>query len=201
MRRVSKASGPELTFSSRWTDHACSCRLVSIWRLEDGIPSTREYALRPADVSEEVPATSSAAYWPVRNEDNVKSRAEVIERFNRLSLADSMLEVIEIRTGKAECRMKFESGGVLRSEGASIFDPKAFEAVYEPALLRFLDVRSMVCGGAYQLNSTVVDYGAEPSVNREYIEFYFDLTGGSDPEAFLVRLKFLAKDFELGRWP
>lgn len=125
-------------------------------------------------------------------------RAAIIKRFNTLlSLADSLLGVLELRTGEAECRLKFDFARVLRAEGASIFDP---EAVYKPASLRLFGVRSIVFSGTYQLNSTVVDFGAEPSDEDDFIEFYFDLTGGSDPDAFLVRLKILAKEFEFGRW-
>jgi hypothetical protein len=56
-----------------------------------------------------------------------------------------------------------------------------------------------VWGGPYQLNSTVVGFGASEAANaQQYVEFSFDLTGGHDPEAFLVKVRIVAKDFEFG---
>jgi hypothetical protein len=114
--------------------------------------------------------------------------------FNRLYLGDSLLQQVVLDIGEAKCQLKFNAGKVLKAEGASIFEP---EAKFEPAFLRFRGVRSLCCeGGPYQLNSTVVDFGAAPSEDSDCIEFYFDLTGGTDPEAFMVKVKVLAKYFE-----
>jgi hypothetical protein len=125
-------------------------------------------------------------------------RAEIITRFNTLvSLGDALLQVVELRTGEAECRVKFDFARKLKAEGASIFDP---EENFEPASLCLRGVQSIVCDGTYQLNSTVVDFGAAPSGDREFIEFYFELSGGTDPDAFLVKVKILATDFQLGIW-
>ncbi|WP_257450598.1 hypothetical protein [Archangium lipolyticum] len=123
-------------------------------------------------------------------------RTKIISRFNTLYLGDSLLQQVELKIGEAECLLKFNAGKVLRAEGASIFDA---EARFAPALLRLQGVRSITCeGGRYQLNSTVVDFGAVASADREYIEFYLDLTGGTDPDAFMVKVKFEAKAFEFG---
>jgi len=123
-------------------------------------------------------------------------RTEIVREFNRLYLGDSLLQQVVLDIMEATCRLKFNAGKVLKAERASIFEP---EAKFEPASLRFQGVRSLSCaGGPYQLNSTVVDFGAAPSGDRDYIEFYFDLTGGTDPEAFMVQVKILAKYFEFG---
>lgn len=123
-------------------------------------------------------------------------RTEIVREFNRLYLGDSLLQQVVLDISEATCWLRFNAGKVLRVEGASIFEP---EAKFEPALLRFQGVRSLCCeGGPYQLNSSVVDFGAASSGNGDYIEFYFDLTGGTDPEAFMVKVKVLAKEFEFG---
>ena len=113
-----------------------------------------------------------------------------------IALGDSLLQRLDLRTGKAECTMVFDFGRLLKAEGASAFDP---EAVYEPACLSFVGVRSVSFDGAvYQLNSTVVGHGAEPGPVAGFVEFYFDLTGGSDAEFFMARMKIVARDFRFG---
>ncbi len=123
-------------------------------------------------------------------------RTEMMTGFNRLYLGDSLLQQVELKIVDAECRLRFNAGMVLKAKEASIFEP---EAKYAPAVLRLEGVRSITFeGGRYQLNSTVVDFGAVPGTDCDHIEFYFDLTGGVDPDAFLVRLKFEAKAFAFG---
>jgi len=124
---------------------------------------------------------------------------EIATRFNRrLSLGDALLQVLELRTGAAQCRLKFESGRLLKDEEVSW--PSEPEARFEPASLCFHGVRSIDFDGSYQLNSTVIDFGATSNGSSEYVEFYFDLTGGRDPECFIVKLKIVAKSFEYGPW-
>lgn len=128
----------------------------------------------------------------------VLQKDEMVARFNtRLSLGDALLQIMELRTGAAECRLKFESGGLLGVESTSSFD---MEARYKPASLWFHGVRSIDFDGSYQLNSTVVDFGASARSDSEYIEFYFDLTGGHDAERYYVKMKIVAKSFEYGPW-
>jgi hypothetical protein len=123
-------------------------------------------------------------------------RTEIVTRFNRLYLGDSLLQQVELKIGEAECRLTFNAGKVLKAEGGSIFEP---EAKFAPAVLRLQGVRSISCeGGRYQLNSTVLDFGATPSEDRVHIDFYFDLTGGTDPDAFMVKVKFEARGFDFG---
>jgi len=121
--------------------------------------------------------------------------AEIARRFNLIYIGDSLLELLELRTGEAECHLRFNMAKVLEAEGANIFEPRA---KYEPAWLRFLGVRSISFDRSYQLNSTVVDFGAIDHGDGAHLEFYFDLTGGVDPDAFLVKVRILAKDFDLG---
>lgn len=123
-------------------------------------------------------------------------RNEFVSRFNTLYLGDSLLRSVEFKIPEAECRLTFGAGMVLKAGGGSIFEP---EATFAPALLRLQGVRSVIWDEkTYQFNSTVVDFGAEVSGEGEYIEFYFTLTGGSDPDAFMVTVKFIAKAFEFG---
>ncbi len=124
------------------------------------------------------------------------NRPEILRRFNTLYLGDSVLQQVILETGGAQCLLRFNVGKVLKGEGASIFDP---EAGFEPALLRLHDVKSVEFrGGAYQLNSTVVDFGASPSEDSDYIEFAFELTGGIDPKSFMVEFRVIARNFEIG---
>jgi len=125
------------------------------------------------------------------------SQVELLRRFNSLYLGDSMLEMVQLKTGEAECRLRFNSGKVLKDDGTTIFSP---ESKFEPASLWLYGVRSIECNGPYQLNSTVVDFGAKPNVEVGFIDFHFDLTGGTDPDAFLVKVKIVAKDFLFGPW-
>jgi hypothetical protein len=121
-----------------------------------------------------------------------------IERtFNsRVGLDDSLLQLVELRTGGAECRLTFDFGRLLNVDASNIFDS---EAVHRPACLTLFGVRSVSCEGAsYQLNSTVVGYGARAVGAEGFFEFYFDLTGGTDPDAFMVKLVITARDFGFG---
>jgi hypothetical protein len=111
-----------------------------------------------------------------------------ISRFNILYIGDSLLERLELNTQEAACHLRFSMARVLEAEGASIFEPRAR---YEPAWLRLSGVRSIRFDRGYQLNSTVVDFGAIDHGDGEYIEFYFELTGGVDPAAFLVKMTIL----------
>lgn len=123
---------------------------------------------------------------------------DVQSRFNRcVGLGDSLLRSINLQTGAASCRFTFEYAVLLKDdENASYFDPVA---VYKPACLEFSDVHSLSFGAAeYQLNSTVVAQGARDSRVSGLIEFYFDLTGGADPDAFMARLSIVARDFSFG---
>jgi len=83
----------------------------------------------------------------------------------------------------------------LQAEDGNIFEPAER---FAPARLRLLGLTAISCdGGGYHLNATVVDFGVELGAN-EFLMFYFDLTGGWDPDAFVVRLRFTAKDFSFG---
>lgn len=124
------------------------------------------------------------------------NRAEIAARFNNLYFGDSLLEEVVLSTATATCRFRFNTAKVLKGKGASIFDP---EASFAPALLRLEGVKSILCeGGTYQLNSTVVDFGAVLIDGGDHVEFYFDLTGGTEPESFMVRIKVLAREFLFG---
>ncbi len=120
---------------------------------------------------------------------------EISNQFNTfLCLDDSLLEVLELRTGDAECSLRFEFASILKAPGGSPYEPRV---KFEPALVSFRGVRSLTFGGEYQLNSTVVGCRAEPVGDGEHINFYFELTGGTDPDAFLVSVTITATSFHV----
>lgn len=121
--------------------------------------------------------------------------SDTLARFNCLYLGDSVLQKVVIDVAAGECVLEFHAGKVLHAENENIFEPVE---KFAPARLRLLELTAISCdGGGYQLNSTVVDFGAELGANESLV-FYFDLTGGWDPDAFVVRLKFVAKNFSFG---
>jgi len=50
---------------------------------------------------------------------------EVVSRFNRLYLGDSLLLKVELNTGGSECKLTFNAGSVLRAEDTNTFEPEA----------------------------------------------------------------------------
>jgi hypothetical protein len=130
------------------------------------------------------------------NEETSMETSDIVARFDCIYLGDSLLEELTFRTAEAQCSLRFHAGSLLAGPEASIFEPVAR---YKPALLRLDGVRSVQFEGApaYQLNATVVDFGARP-VEDGHVEYHFDLTGGADPDAFLVKLKIVARDFAFG---
>lgn len=126
------------------------------------------------------------------------SPAETSTQFNTfVCLDDSLLQVFELRTGDAACILRFEFATILKAPGGSPYDPRVR---FEPARLSFRGVRSVMFGGEYQLNSTVVGCRAEPTGDGEHVTFLFDLTGGTDPEAFLVTVTITASSFDVTAW-
>jgi hypothetical protein len=124
------------------------------------------------------------------------SPGDIAKRFNGLYLGDAVLQHVELRIASAECLLTFDRGMILKP-GGTIFAP---EVSFVPALLSFRRVRTISCeGGRYQLNSTVVDFGAEPSTVEGYVTFSLHLTGGTDPDAFMAKVRIEASDFTFGR--
>jgi hypothetical protein len=56
-------------------------------------------------------------------------------------------------------------------------------------------VREIAFEGRYQLNATMVDIEARVLPDGTGIEFAFELTGGHDADAFLVKMMIVAEDF------
>jgi len=117
-----------------------------------------------------------------------------VAKFNAVAdFDDSQLESIELKIGLAECQLSFGQARLVDPSGSSP------SVVYKNARLKFFNVESVVIDGSiYRLNSTVVGYGAVPANRQDLIEYYFDLTGGREPETFLVRLRIFAQDFAFG---
>lgn len=118
--------------------------------------------------------------------------SESLEAFAKIYIGDSMMQVVELRTADAICRLTFHAGSVLPHAGASIFEPVAR---YTPAIMTIGDVWEVSFEGRYQLNATVVDFDAVPTPDGERIEYTFTLTGGSDPDAFMVKMKVVGGGF------
>lgn len=123
------------------------------------------------------------------------SAADSVANFELVYIGDSLLKVLEIQTGGATCRLRFDAGMVLSPGSMDIFQP---EEKFAPAFLNIFGVRSLTFDGSYQLNSTVVGFGAEALAGGEYVEFYFVLTGGTDPDAFMVKLRIVGRSFTFG---
>lgn len=124
--------------------------------------------------------------------------AEISNQFNTfVSLDDSLLQLLELRTGEAECALKLEFASILKAPGGSPYDP---HVKFEPARVLLRGVRSIVFDGEYQLNSTVVGCRAEPAGDGDHVTFSFDLTGGTDADAFLVTLTITAESFDVSAW-
>ena len=56
----------------------------------------------------------------------------------------------------------------------------------------------MAFDGRFQLNATIIECDATPLPDGEHVEFAFTLTGGSDPDAFVVTLRIIGKEFSFG---
>lgn len=121
---------------------------------------------------------------------------DVIKRFRRVYLGDSLLRRIELDLQANVCTFIFDTALFLKdSSQPSIFDP---EEQYTPARLDLMGVTSMSCpDGEYFLNSTVVDLNVRLSNRADLAEFTFTMTGGVDNETFMRSLRVTAKDFFL----
>lgn len=140
------------------------------------------------------PAQKTSAFrWTGKAVSPAAHPGKVSERFNLLQLGDSLLERFDIRTIDAARALRFSGDSALKSGEAGIFDPAA---EFAPAQLRFEGVKSISFDGRYELNSTVVDFGA--SSDGTNVVFYFDLTGGRSRDAFLVRVEIVAALFSFG---
>ena len=129
------------------------------------------------------------------------NQSSTIARFDVLYMHDSWLDRIEIRTGGKEVLLSLDWVKVLKNAEADPFDP--LETI-KPALLRLTDVRSVQFEGvdadcAYQLNACVVYDSVAPCESSEFLEFTFIMTGGFNQDGSMVKLKVVAKDFQLER--
>ena len=124
---------------------------------------------------------------------------EVLQRFSRVYLGDSIINRIEIDIAASRCSFFISGASLLKDEpSSSIFDP---EQHYAPACLTFEVVRSISCPeGSFFLNSTIVDFEAKPS-DGGLSAFRLVMTGGFDNETFTRSLLILARQLSLGLPP
>lgn len=122
--------------------------------------------------------------------------SQVIARFNRVYLGDSVIQRIEIDMGRAQMTFLCNSALLLRGDqNADIFDP---ERRYQPAQLTFDGVKCFSCPeGRFYLNTTIVHFEAKPADYEGLIESRIEVTGGFDNEFFMRSLIIVARDFSL----
>lgn len=74
------------------------------------------------------------------------SSAEVSTQFNAfVFIDDALLQLLELKTGDAECSLKFSVARILKAPGGSPYDPRL---MFEPGRLSFRGVRSIGFGGS-----------------------------------------------------
>ena len=114
---------------------------------------------------------------------------ETLTRFHSIHIADALIQEIAIENGQARCRFELSRAAILDSPGADRYAPKVR---FSPATLEFTGVRAISFSEQYQLNATIVDFGAVVHSDGEHLEFWFELTGGTDPDAFMASIKIWA---------
>jgi hypothetical protein len=126
-----------------------------------------------------------------------QSKKDVLKRFKRIYLGDSLIKRIEFDIEHRQCLFLLNAALELKDEpNPSIFDPARR---FKPASLVFSGVRSIVCPeGEFFLNSTIIDFEVAPDENSELVRFYLRMTGGFDNESFMRSLVVKARDFYLG---
>ncbi|MEM6290966.1 MAG: hypothetical protein AAGA54_06855 [Myxococcota bacterium] len=131
------------------------------------------------------------------SEETILPPTEVADRFNRMVLLDdALIGRIDLRTGDAQCRIQTDFAGILRPPD---FESASPEATFEPAEIVFRGVHAVDFGTNYQLTSTVVGCKATPAADRVHVDFAFDVTGGTDPDAFYTTFTVTAASFEVTR--
>jgi hypothetical protein len=122
--------------------------------------------------------------------------SQVVGRFSRVYLGDSLIQRIELDMVHARITFLCNSALILREgQNADIFNP---EQRHQPAQMTFDGVKSISCPeGRFYLNSTIVDFGANPADDEGLIEFRMQLTGGFDNDSFMRSLIIVARDFSL----
>jgi hypothetical protein len=123
------------------------------------------------------------------------STSTIIDNLELLHLHDSMVTSFEVLTAKARCRIRLDVAAVLRTKKGDRFNPLVR---YAPALLILEGVREIAFEGRYQLNATIMNIEARALPDGANVEFEFELSGGHDADAYLVKLRIVAKDFALG---
>jgi hypothetical protein len=122
------------------------------------------------------------------------SSLDVVSRFEKVYIGDSLIERIELNLVTAVCKVLLSEASLLR-EVTDIFNPAQR---FEPACLRFEGVQSITCAeGEFYLNNTVVDFDAS-AVNDAQVKFKLEMTGGRENETFMRSLVLIARDFALG---
>lgn len=122
------------------------------------------------------------------------SALDVVSRFEKVYIGDSLIERIELNLVTAVCRV-FLNGASLLREVTDVFNPAQR---FEPACLSFQGTQSVTCAeGEFYLNNTVVDFDAS-AIDDALVRFKLEMTGGLTNETFMRSLVLVARDFSLG---
>ena len=129
--------------------------------------------------------------------NSIKRNAlQVIDRFDRIYLGDSLIQRIGIDVAHAQMTF-FCNSALLLKDGPNpdIFDP---EQRHQPAKLTFEGVKCFLCPeGRFYLNATIVEFDAKAADEKGLVEFRLEMTGGFDNESFMRSLIVVARDFSL----
>lgn len=125
-----------------------------------------------------------------------QNTSEVVDRFSRVYLGDSLIERIEIDMICDRMTFLCSSALLIRdAKNPNIFEP---ERRYQPAYLTFDEVKCFSCPeGNFCLNNTIVNFDARPASEEGLTEFWMEMTGGFDDECFIRSVLILARDFSL----
>jgi hypothetical protein len=128
--------------------------------------------------------------------NNSQNVSQVLARFRRVYLGDSLIQRIAIDMVHAQITFLCTSALILKdSQNADIFNP---EQRHQPAQMTFEGVKSIACPeGRFYLNSTIVDFDAKPADDEGLIDFRIEMTGGFDNDSFMRSLIIVARDFSL----
>lgn len=124
-----------------------------------------------------------------------QNTSEVVNRFSRVYLGDSVIERIEIDMICDQMTFLCNYALLIDANNPNIFEP---ERRYQPAYLTFDEVKCFSCPEAnFCLNNTIVSFDARPASEEGLTEFRMDMTGGFYDESFMRSFIILARDFSL----
>jgi len=112
---------------------------------------------------------------------------DLIPLFERIDVAEAVLQRLDLDLRNASCTLEIGEFGVAEVSGAT--------RRFAPGQIVFLGVLELGFEGQrFQLNNTIIATQAVRRPGGGAIDFFIELTGGTDPEAFFTRLRITARD-------